>query len=86
MAGFDQTFHALVDVADEHHGCAGVDGLTPPTERPTGHVVLHDLHAIVVLEVDASHLVKRHHVPQSHQPDLARAHVVEQVGHRRLPT
>ena len=39
----------------------------------------------MVLEVDASHLVKRHHIPQAHQPDLARPHVVEQVGDRRLP-
>ena len=86
VAGLHQRFHclALRQVPDEDHRCTRVDGLTAPAERPRGHVVLHDLDAVLILEVDACHLVEGHHVPQAHQAHLAGAHVVEQVGHRGL--
>ena len=59
-------------------------GVTATGERTRGHVVLHDLDAILVLEGDARHFIEGHHVPQADQPDLTPGHVVEQVRHRRL--
>ena len=85
VAGLDQGVHRLVDVADEDHRGVGVDRVTATGERPGGHVVLHDLDAILVLERDPRHLVEGHHVPEAHQADGAAGHVVEQVRHGRLP-
>ena len=86
VAGLHHGLHRLVDVAHKHHGSTGVDGLAPTAEGAGSHVVLHDLHAVVVFEADARHFVKSHHIPQADQAHLACAHVVEQVGHRGLAT
>ena len=59
--------------------------VTATGERTRGHVVLHDLDAILVLEGDARHFVEGHHVPEPDQTDLTPGHVVEQVRDRRLP-
>ena len=85
VARLDQRIDRLVDVADEDHRGIGVDGIPATGERPRGHVVLHDLDAILVLERNARHFVEGHHVPQADQADRAAGHVVEQVGDRRLP-
>ena len=85
VARLHQRIHRLVDVADEDHRGVGVDRVTATGERARGHVVLHDLDAVLVLERDARHLVEGHHVPQADQPHRAAGHVVEQVRHRRLP-
>jgi hypothetical protein len=55
-------------------------------ERSGSHVVLHDLDAVVILEGDPGHLVEGHRIPRPTRPTLRGAHVVEQVGHRRLAT
>jgi hypothetical protein len=63
VAGLHQRLDALVDVADKDHGGIGVDGLTATAEGARCHVVLHDLHAVVILEADTGHFVKGHHIP-----------------------
>ena len=63
MAGFDKLFHALVDIAHKNHGSVGADGITTTRKRAGGHVVLHDLHAVLVLEVDPRHFIKGNAIP-----------------------
>ncbi len=84
MAGFDERLYRLIDVAHKHHGGIGFHLLTAAGEGAGGHVVLHDLDAILFLEVDARHFIKGHKVPHAHQADFAAAHVVEEVRHRCL--
>ena len=86
VARLDQRVHRLVDVADEDHRGVGVDRVPATGERTRGHVVLHDLHAVLVLERDARHFVEGHHVPKADQTDRPPGHVVEQVGNGRLAT
>ena len=83
---FHQRFDALIDVADEDHGSGGFHLLTAATEGAGGHEILHDLHAVPVLEVDACHFVEGHHIPKTDQADAATAHVVEQVSDGGLAT
>ncbi|MNQ39953.1 hypothetical protein D3C85_535920 [compost metagenome] len=85
VAGFHQGLDALIDVADKHHGGRGFHLLTAAAEGAGGHVVLHDLHAVLVLEIDPGDLVEGDHIPQTDQADAPAAHVVEQVGHGGLP-
>ena len=83
-AGLQQDIHALVDVADEYHRGAGGLFFLATGKRTGGHVVLHDLDAVFILEVNARHLIEGHAVPQTHKADGLPAHVVEQVGHCSL--
>ena len=83
-AGLQQDIHALVDVADEHHRGAGGLFFLATGKRTGGHIVLHDLNAVFILEVDACYLIEGHAVPQTHKADGLPAHVVEQVGYCRL--
>ncbi len=84
VARFEDGVHTLVDVANKDHGCAGSLLLLAPGEGAGGHEVLHDLDAVLVLELDACNLIEGDAVPEPHQSDLVRAHVVEEVGDRRL--
>ena len=79
VACLDERIDGLVDVADEHHRGIGIDRVAATGERSRGHIVLHDLDAVLVLEGDARDLVEGHHVPEADQADLAAGHVVEQV-------
>ncbi|MCY1459371.1 hypothetical protein D9M71_768390 [compost metagenome] len=54
--------------------------LATATERTGGHEILHDLNTVLVLEVDAGHLIEGHHIPKTDQTDAATAHVVEKVS------
>ena len=84
VAGLQQHVHALIDVANKHHGC-GCRLLFLATGEGTGrHIVLHDLYAVLILKVDTSDLVKGYAIPQAHQADLLGGHIVEEVGHGGL--
>ena len=83
VAGLHQRVDRLVDVADEYHAGRGADRIPPAGEGTGGHKVLHDLHAVLVLEGDPGDFIEGHHVPQAHQPHHAPCHVVKQVGHGR---
>ena len=81
---FQQHIHALIDVADEDHR-SGRSFFFLSTGKGAGcHIVLHDLDAVFVLEVDTGNLVERYAVPQSDQAHGFSAHVVEQVRNRSL--
>ena len=85
MASLEERLY-VVDVANEHHRRRGVEGAAAAHEGSGRHVVLHDLNAVVILEVDAGHLIEGHHVPQAHQADLSARQVVKEVSHRGVPT
>ena len=73
----DELLDRLVDVADE--GQAGVgDHLDAAREAAVGHVVLHDLDGVGVLDLDPADLVEGDRVPEADQADLAAGVVVEQ--------
>ena len=81
---FQQHIHALIDVADEDHR-SGRGFFFLSTGKGAGcHIVLHDLDAVFVLEIDTGNLVKRHAVPQADQADRFSAHVVKQIGNGSL--
>ena len=81
-----QVVHALVDIANEYHGRIRLNRLLATGEGAGRHVVLHDLDAVLILEVDTRHLVECDAIPQAHETDLAAAHIVEQVRHSGLST
>ena len=84
MAGLHQGVHGLVDIADEDHAGRGLDRVLAPGEGARGHEVLHDLHAVLVLEGDAGHLVEGHQIPEADQSHRPAGHVVKEIGHRGL--
>lgn len=49
-------------------------------EGAGGHIVLHDLNAVFILEVDTGDFIERHTVPHADETDRLCANVVEQVG------
>ena len=81
---FQQHIHALIDVADkDHRSSRGFFFLS--TGKGAGrHIVLHDLDAIFILEVDTGNLVERYAVPQANQAHSFSAHVVKQVRNGSL--
>ena len=62
---FQQHIHALIDISDKDHRSGRGFFLLATGERAGRHIVLHDLDAVFVLEVDTGNLVKRQ---QSHKP------------------
>ena len=81
---FQQHIHALIDVADENHRSGRGFFFLSTGEGAGRHIVLHDLNAVLVLEVDTGNLVKRHAVPQANQAHGFSAHVVKQVRNGSL--
>ena len=65
--GLEQHIHALVDVAHKDHRSTGRFFFLATGKGTGGHIVLHDLNAIFVLELDTGHLIKGHAVPKSNQ-------------------
>ena len=57
--------HRMIDIPNKDHPGRRLDFVPAPSKGARGHVVLHDLHAIVVLELDAGHFVKGHDVPHA---------------------
>lgn len=76
---FQQHIHTLIVIADENHR-SGCGFFFLSTSKGSGrHIVLHDLDAAFILEVDTGNLVKRHAVLQADQAHSFSSHVVEQV-------
>jgi len=57
---------------------------TPREKRPFGHVVLHDLDCVRVLDFNAGDFVEGNRVPEANQPDLVAGIVVEEDRLGRL--
>ncbi len=91
MRHLQHVLHGVVYIAFQHNGGIGVDLVASAGVAARGHVVLHDLHGISILEAHARHLVEGDAIPQAHQTHAhsvsARtccAHVAEEVRRRRL--
>ncbi|OPY25424.1 MAG: hypothetical protein A4E23_00092 [Methanomethylovorans sp. PtaU1.Bin073] len=66
VRGLEHRGNALVDVTYEYNGCIGIY-LVLATGKGTGcHIILHDLDAILVLELDTCNLVKGYNIPQAY--------------------
>lgn len=81
---FEQHIHTLIDIAYKDHTGRSRLFLFATSKGSGSHVVLHDLDAVFVFEVDASNLVKGHTIPQANEADCLAAHIVEQVCYRSL--
>ncbi len=81
---FQQHIHALIDIAYKYHRSGGSFLFFSTGKGTRCHIVLHDLDAIFILELDARHLVKSNTVPQTDQADGLSAHVVEKIGNSGL--
>ena len=75
-----------IDVQVAHHNQAalGANILLAPTELAGGHVPLHDVDAVLLVEGDAGHFVEADNVVLTHQAPLAIRIVDEHFGHGRL--
>ena len=86
MRCLKQIIHALVYVPDKYHRSIRLNSILTSRKGSGCHVVLHDLNAVFILEVDAGHLIKSHYVPQSYKADLSPPHVVKQICNCGLST
>ncbi len=66
----NQDINALINVTNEDHGGGCCFFLFASCKGSGGHVILHDLYSIFVLESDPGHFIKSYHVPQTHQAHL----------------
>ena len=60
---FQQHVHALIDITDKDHRGRCSLFFFAASERTGGHVVLHDLHAVFILETNTGHLIKGNTIP-----------------------
>ena len=63
----EDVVHRVVDVALEHHGGVGGEALAAAVVGAVGHVALHDLDGVLVLEVHSRDLVEGDAVPVAYQ-------------------
>ena len=84
--GFQQYIYALVDVAHKDHRGRGCLFLFATGKGTGSHIVLHDLDAVFILELDSGNLIKSHTVPKTNQANRFAPHIVEQVCNGRLST
>ena len=56
---FEQDIHTLVNVAHKDHGGGGSLFFLATGKGTGGHVILHDLDAVLVFEPDTCHLIAR---------------------------
>ncbi|EXI72922.1 MAG: hypothetical protein AW07_03058 [Candidatus Accumulibacter sp. SK-11] len=78
--------HIDLEIADHDDRTVGADALLAARELAGLHVPLHDVHAVLLVEGDAGHLVEAHHVVLAHQASLAIGVVDEHPRHRCLAT
>ena len=76
-----------VKVAYQDDAAIRADTFLATTELARLHVALHDVHAVLLVEGDAGHLVKADHVVLTDQTSAALGGVLnEHLCHRRLAT
>ena len=51
-----------------------------PLAKAGSHIVLHNLHAVFVLEGNTRYLVKNNAVPEANKPDLLGSHIVKRLA------
>src|ERR1035437_4453943 len=77
-------FHVYVEVAYHHDAARRPDALFATRELAGGHVTFEDVHAVLLVERDARHLIEANHVVETHESPLATGHVYEHLRDRRL--
>ena len=77
-------FHIDVEVADHHKAALGANVFLAAAKLARGHVALHDVHAVLLIEGDAGHFVEADDVVLANQSALAVGIVHEHFGHGRL--
>ena len=82
---FEQHIDALIDVAHKYHRGTGRFFFFAAGEGAGSHIVLHDLDAVFVLELDSGDLIEGHAVPEPDQTHSLSPHIVKEVGYRGLP-
>src|SRR5690606_30194433 len=73
-------FDINVQVSQHHDAAVCADVVFAPAKLPGGHVPLHDVDAVLLVEGDARHLVEAHHVVLAHQTTLPGGIVDEHFG------
>jgi hypothetical protein len=76
--------HVYLEVSHHHDPALGADALLAATELAGGHVALHDIDAVLLVEGDSRNLIEAHDVVLADQPALAVRHVDEHLGERGL--
>ena len=73
-----------VEVSHHHNAAVRPDILLPPTELARGHVALHDVDAVLLIEGDAGDLIEADNVIVADEPPLPRGVVHKHLGYRGL--
>ena len=76
---FQQYIHTLIDIAYKDHRSTCSLFFLATGEGTGSHVVLHDLNAVFVLEMDSGNFVESNAVPKTHKSYGFPAHIVEQI-------
>ena len=76
--------HVHIEVANHHDAAIGPDIFLAAAELSAGHVALHDVDAVLLVEGDARYLVEADDVVLADQALLARGVVHEHLRYRRL--
>src|SRR5271165_3195018 len=84
MANSLLLLHVHVEVADHHNAARRPDALLATRELTGGHVAFEDVHAVLLIEQNARHLIEAHQVVETHKSSLAAGHVYEHLRDRRL--
>ena len=84
MGSLQKIVHTLVDISHKYHWSVRLNSVLPSCKRSRSHIVLHDLNAILVLEIDSGNLIKCHAIPKTYQTNLPSSHVIEEIGNRCL--
>src|SRR4051812_3521417 len=69
-----------VQIANHDNTTLGTDVLFGAAELPRGHVSLHDVDAILLVEGNAGHLIEAHHVVLTDEATLATCIVNKHLG------
>ena len=73
-----------IEVADHDEAAVSADLVLAAAELAGRHVALHDVHAVLLIEGDAGHLVEAHDVVLADKAALASGVVDEHLGDGRL--
>ena len=78
---FQQYIHTLIDVSNKDHRSTCRLLFLAAGEGTGSHVILHNLNAVLVLEMDSGNFIESDAVPKPYQSYGFSAHIVEQIRH-----
>ncbi len=74
-----------VEVAYQDDAAVCADAFAASTEFPRLHIALHNVHAVLLVEGNAGHLIEAHHIMLRDESTLTCCVIHEHPRHRRLP-